>query len=169
MLTTNPQPQPVWPPGTSWDEEQSKYRPVSVGTRSDGIREQYIGTLEGGIKESQASARSPQESLDNKIAVQAFLAKKKCRRLYLKETTMPATQPVLQPTTPPGGIIFDAKYCSAWQHQRSEAPHKKIELDSGYHVPLPKFKGDDGQAADPAGKPPQDVSNENVKGGPPSH
>ena len=142
---------------------------VSVGTRTSGIRERYIGALEGGIRESQAFARPPQESLDEEIAVQAFLAEKKCRRLYLRETIMPATQPVPQPTTPPGGIIFDARYCSVWQHQRRQAPQERTELDSGYHVFLPKFEEDKGQAADPADEPPQDVSDENVKGGSPSH
>ena len=130
MLTANPQPQPVWPPGTSWDEEQSDYRSASVGTRTNGIRERYIEALEGRIKGSQMAACSPQERLDDKIAVQTFLAEKECRRLYLKETIMPATQPALQPTPPPGGIIFDARYCSVWQQQRSQASHKKIELDS---------------------------------------
>ena len=154
VLMVNPQPQPIWPPETSWDEEQSKCRTVSVGTRTSGIRERYIGALEGGTRESQAFARPPQESLDEEIAVQAFLAEKKCRRLYLRETIMPATQPVPQPTTPPGGIIFDARYCSVWQHQRRQAPQEKTELDSGYHVFLPKFEEDKGQAADPEGKPP---------------
>ena len=39
VLTANPQPQPIWPPGTSWDEGQSDYRPDRVGRRTDGIRE----------------------------------------------------------------------------------------------------------------------------------
>ena len=169
VLTANPQPQPAWPPKTSWEEEQSDYRPDRVGRRTDGIRERYIEALEGGIKKSHASTRSPQESQGDEIAVQTVLAEKKCRRLYLKETLMPAAQPALQPTTPPGGIIFDSRFCSVWQQLRSQAPNEKIELDSGYYVLLLKLEGDKGQAADPAGEPPQDASKENVKGGSPSH
>ena len=114
VLMVNPQPQPIWPPVTSRDKEKTACASDRVGTRTEGISERYTGALEGGIKESRLYECTPRESLDEEIAVLTFLAEKKCRRLYLKETIRPATQPVLQPTTPPGGIIFDVRYCSVW-------------------------------------------------------
>ena len=77
VLTVNPQPQPIWQPVTSRDKEKPDCTSNRVGTRADGIGKRYIGNLEGGIKESRLYKNTPQERLDEEIAVRTFLAKKK--------------------------------------------------------------------------------------------
>ena len=137
----------------SQDEEQSNCKLGRAGPRTDIISERYIEMLEGGFKESQMLARSPQERLDEEIGFQTFLAEKRCKKFYLKETIVSALQSTPQLTLPPDRRIFNTEYCSVWQHRCSHAPQEKIQFDSGYHIFVPKFDETNGQAADPECKP----------------